>query len=81
MEVLPVTPGQAKNWRALYRAAVTEQNRSLIQQRVSEAEYAIIARVHQLFDSPGTLDETEALEDALYILHALQTGLAHTDAA
>ena len=81
MQVSSPTPDEAKGWRALYRAAVTETDRSLIVPRVSAAETAIVARGRRLFYSGGTLEEKEALDDALYILRALRMAIEHTEAA
>jgi hypothetical protein len=81
MQVQPSTSVPAKNWKTLYRAAVQETERSVIPQRLSEAEKAILARGRELFSTVGTLEEKEALEDALYILHALERAWQHTEAA
>ena len=69
------------DWRALYRAAILETNKSVIALRVSEAEKALLARRRELFYDDTTLDEKEALEDALYALRAFKTSWHHTDAA
>ena len=81
MRDLPSTSAQAKNWKTLYRAAVQETDRSLIPQRVSVAEKAALARGSELFCNAGTLEEKEALDDALYALRALETAWQHTQAA
>lgn len=69
------------NWRTLYRAAIFETNRSVIPNRVMEAERAVLARGRELFRQIGTMDEKEALEDALYALRAYKTAWLHTEAA
>ena len=61
-----------RNWKALYRAAIFETNRSAIPKRVFEAEGAVLARGRELFSQAGTIDEKEALEDALYALRAYE---------
>ena len=69
------------DWRALYRAAILETNKSVLALRVSEAEKALIARRRELFYDDTTFEEKEALEDALYALRAFKTSWHHTDAA
>ena len=70
-----------RNWKTLYRAAILETNRSAVPKRVSEAERAVLARGRELFRQIETIDEKEALEDALYALRSYKTAWAHTEAA
>jgi hypothetical protein len=70
-----------REWTTLYRAAILERNNSIIPRRVSEAETAVLARGRELFHSEGTLEEREALEDALYALRAFRSAWEHTEAA
>jgi hypothetical protein len=72
---------RSENWRTLYRAAIFETNRRVIPNRVMEAEKAVLARGRELFRQIGTMDEKEALEDALYALRAYKTAWLHTEAA
>ena len=69
------------DWKALYRAAIFETDRSLASQKAAEAETAILARERELFNAPGSLEEKEDLEDALYALRALRTAWQHATAA
>jgi hypothetical protein len=69
------------DWRTLYRAAILESNRSIVPQRVSEAEEAVIARGREIFYADGTREEKDALEDALYALRAFRTAWKRTEAA
>ena len=46
---------------------------------VSEAEKAVISRSRELFGTMGTLEEKDALEDALYALRAFRTAWEHTE--
>ncbi len=69
------------DWRPLYRAAILETNKMVLPQRVSEAEAAVIARRREIFYADGTPEEKEALEDALYALHAFTTAWQHSEAA
>jgi hypothetical protein len=69
------------DWKTLYTAAILEANKNVILQRVFEAETAVLARGRELFCSQGTLEEREALEDALYALRAFRNALDHTEAA
>ena len=61
------------DWRSLYRAAILEINKSILPERVSDAEAAAIARRREIFYADGTPEEKEALEDALYALQAFRT--------
>jgi hypothetical protein len=63
----------ATDWKALYKAAISQTDSKLTSQRVAEAENAALARGRELFYSGGTLEEKEALEDALYALRALKS--------
>ena len=74
-------PSLNRNWRTLYRIAILENNKSVLPQRVSEAEEAVMRRRQEIFYADGTPEEKEALEDALYALHAFRTAWEHTEAA
>ena len=79
-KALPPRP-TTMDWKTLYRAAIYETNRSVISQRVAEAERAALTRERELFYSGGTLEEKEALEDVLYALHALKNAWQCSEAA
>lgn len=70
-----------RSWKTLYRAAIYETNRREIPNRVSMAEKAVVARARDLCWDGGTLEEKEALEDALYALRAYKSSWAHIEAA
>jgi hypothetical protein len=76
------------DWRPLYKAAILETDKKILPQRVLLAEAAVIARRREIFYAGGTAEEKEALaeekealEDALYGLHAFRTAWQHSDAA
>ena len=69
------------DWRTLYRAAILESNKSIVPQRVSEAEDAVIARGREIFCGHSTREEKDALEDALYALRAFRSAWKRTEAA
>jgi hypothetical protein len=74
----PVT----RNWRELYTAALFETDNNRIPQRITEAEKAIVARARELFAAGSdTIEEDQALDDALYALRALQSCLDFRAAA
>ena len=54
---------------------------TVLPQRVSEAEEAVLARGREIFYGNGTPEEKEALEDSLYALRAFRTAWQHTEAA
>jgi hypothetical protein len=67
------TGSMESGWRTLYNAALFENDRSKVLALISEAEAEIVKRAHLLFGAPGDhFDETEDLDDALYMLHALE---------
>jgi capsule polysaccharide export protein KpsE/RkpR len=68
-----------KNWRTLYLAAIGEEDKNLLAKRISDAEHAMFLRERELFYIGITLEEKEALEDALYALRALESARAHAD--
>ena len=77
-----VPPFQKRtNWRFLYTAAILETDKAVLPQRVSEAEAAVTARRREIFCADGSPEEKEALEDALYALHAFRTAWQHSEAA
>jgi len=66
-----------KNWKDLYVAALFESDTQQIHSRIEDAEGAIRGRARELFQAAGdSVDEAEALDDALYALHALRSCLA-----
>ena len=63
-------------WRELYVAALFETDREKMPSRIAEAEQAIVARARELFSAGNdTIEEDQALDDALYALRALQSCL------
>lgn len=60
-------------WRDLYLTALMEADRAKTAARIADAEHAILIRARELFKAPGdNIQEEEALDDALYALHALK---------
>jgi hypothetical protein len=74
--LLSAHSGNRQPWRELYTAALFETERERIPARIAEAEKAIVARSRELFSaSSDTIEEDQALDDALYALRALQSCL------
>jgi hypothetical protein len=70
------------SWRELYTAALFETEKDRIPVRIADAEKAIVARARQLFSAGSdTIEEDQALDDALYALRALQNCLDFRAAA
>jgi hypothetical protein len=70
-------PAQPKDWKNLYVAALLEGDVERVPSLISEAERAIVERARELFASTGDhIQEEEALDDALYALHALKSCIA-----
>jgi hypothetical protein len=65
-----------RNWDQLYVAALFETDKTRIPDRIAEAKKAIVSRARYLFSSGAdTIEEDQALDDALYALQALQSCL------
>jgi hypothetical protein len=66
-------PGN-RYWRQLYRTALSEVDKSKLPERIAEAEKAVVLRARELFQAAGNNgEETEALDDVIYALHALRS--------
>jgi hypothetical protein len=64
----------SRYWRQLYRAALSEIGKSKVPERIAEAEKAVVLRARELFQAAGDNgEETEALDDVMYALHALRS--------
>jgi hypothetical protein len=62
----------SRDWRELYKAALSEIGKSKLLERIAEAEKAVVLRARELFQVAGDNgEETEALDDVMYALHAL----------
>jgi hypothetical protein len=73
MQGLKLSQCNSKGWRGLYTAALFETNRSMIPDRIADA---IVTRARELFsECNDTIEEEQALDDALYALRALQSGI------
>ena len=69
-----------RGWRELYNADLFETDASKLPLRIEEARQALVFRSRELFaTSPNYDGEVEAIEDALYALHALENCMkSHT---
>ncbi len=64
----------SRYWRQLYKAALFEIDKSELPKRIAEAEKAVVLRARELFQAAGDNgEETEALDDGMYVLHALRS--------
>jgi hypothetical protein len=62
-----------RNWRELYKAALFETDMSKLPLRIEEARRALVFRSRELFaTSPNYDDESEAIDNTLYALQALE---------
>jgi len=65
---------QDKAWKDLYVAALLEGDAARVPVLIANAERAIVERARELFSAAGDhVQEEEALDDALYALHALKS--------
>jgi hypothetical protein len=61
-------------WRKLYTAALFEVDKTRLPDRIAQAEEAVVLRARELFHVAGdNIEEGEALDDAMYALHALRS--------
>jgi hypothetical protein len=63
-------------WLQLYKAALFELDANNVSDRIAEAETALVTRARELFRSAGdNIEEEQAVDDAMYALHALRSAL------
>jgi hypothetical protein len=67
---------EPRTWKDLYIAALFENDKPKIAQRIAEAQLAILARRRGLTLSISDVRERHALDNALFSLEALRTCLA-----
>ena len=61
-------------WRQLYKAALFELDAHKVSDRIAEAETALVTRARELFHAAGdNIEEEQAVDDAMYALHALRS--------
>lgn len=73
-------PPISADWKILYRDAILEPDRSLVRQKVCEAESAILPRARELFyNGLPSGHEQESLADALYVLGAYKNAFKYAD--
>ena len=72
-------PPYKRVWRQFYKAALFELDAAKVSDRIAEAETALVTRARELFDSAGdNIEEEQAVDDAMYALHALRSALKCT---
>ena len=63
-------------WRQFYKAALFELDANKVSDRIAEAETALVTRARELFHSAGdNIEEEQAVDDAMYAMHALRSAL------
>ena len=72
----------ARSWKDLYQAALCESDLNKLPERIADAETALVMRARDLFYTSGDkIDEAESLDDAMCILHTLQSSLKRRPSA
>ena len=64
-------------WKQAYLAAVLEKDRTRIAGLIQEARSKLSARLVELAAQSYSHDEVEAIQDADYLLQALQSSLSY----
>jgi hypothetical protein len=65
-------------WAQFYKAALFELDDNKVSDRIAEAETALVTRARELFRSAGdNIEEEQAVDDAMYALHALRSALKY----
>ena len=65
-------------WAQFYKAALFELDANKVPDRIAKAETALVTRARELFDSAGdNIEEGQAVDDAMYALHALRSALKY----
>jgi len=60
-------------WRDLYKTVLFEVDKTKLPELIAQAEKALALRARELFYAAGdNIEEGEALDDAIYALHALR---------
>ena len=68
-------------WRKFYKAALSELDATKLPERIAEAEAFLVVRARELFQAAGdNIEEEQAVDDAMYALHALCSTLKHNTA-
>ena len=63
-------------WAQFYKAALFELDANKVSDRIAEAETALVTRAHELFHAVAdNIEEEQAVDDAMYALHALRSAL------
>jgi Cft2 family RNA processing exonuclease len=63
----------SKSWRELYKAALFETDKNRMSERIAHAEWALALRARELFHTGREhLQERQAVDAAIYALHALR---------
>ena len=63
-------------WLQLYKAALFDSDADKVSDRIAEAETTLVTRARELFHSAGdNIEEEQAVDDAMYALHALRSAL------
>ncbi len=69
-------PPYTRVWAQFYKAALFELDSDKVSDRIAEAETALVTRARELFHSAGdNVEEEQAVDDAMYALHALRSAL------
>jgi len=68
------------DWKKAYSAALVEKDRTRLPALVDQARQKLSERLHELLvTGPVPSDEIDAIDEAIYLLHALLSSLSYRD--
>jgi hypothetical protein len=71
---------QNLDWKQAYMAAILEKDRGRTLELIQNARVELARRMVELKQNgPIPCDETEAIQDACYMLHALESSLSYRE--
>ena len=71
------TVPESLEWKQAYLAAILERDRTRVVSLIQDARSKFASRLDELADDSHSYDEVEAIQDAEYLLQALQSSLSY----
>jgi len=71
------TVPESLQWKQAYLAAILEKDRTRVVDLIQDARSKFASRLDELAADSHSYDEVEAIQDAEYLLQALQSSLSY----